>query len=118
MSVLVDTSVWINHFRDHDSELARLLEDEQVLTHPFIIGELACGQLRQRKEIIDLLHVLPCVSKATDDEVLFFIDRHRLMGVGLSLIDIHLLASCMTDRCRIWTAYKPLHSAAMKLNVV
>ena len=101
--VLVDSSVWINHFRKSDPQLTRLLSQELVLTHPFIIGELACGNLGNRKEIISLLCALPSVLKATDAELLFFIDEHRVMGKGLGLIDIHLLASAKLAVCALWT---------------
>lgn len=117
MTVLVDTSVWINHFRKANSALGTLLEEERVHVHPFVIGELACGQLRHRAEIINLLTALPFTTKATDDEVLFLIDRHRLMGKGLGLIDIHLLASSLTDRCHLWTADKPLAAVASRLKL-
>ena len=92
--VLVDTSVWIDHFRKKGRRLSDLLEQEEVLLHSFVIGELACGNLQNRKEIISLLHALPLATKADDDEVLIFLERHAIMGRGVGLIDVHLLASC------------------------
>ena len=95
--VLVDTSIWIDHFRKANGTLASLLEAEAVVIHPFVLGELACGNLSNRKEIIALLHALPSASKAEDDEILLFIERHHLMGCGIGLMDVHLLASCALD---------------------
>jgi len=95
--VLVDTSIWIDHFRKANGTLASLLEAEAVVIHPFVLGELACGNLSNRKEIIALLHALPSASKAEDDEILLFIERHHLMGRGIGLMDVHLLASCALD---------------------
>ena len=115
--ILVDTSIWINHLRTPSKLLAQLLDLEQVLTHPFVVGELACGNLANRKEIISLLHSLPFAPKADDDEVLFFIERHKLMGRGLGLVDAHLLASSTIGRASIWTAANNLRLAARDLGV-
>ena len=94
--VLVDTSIWIDHLRSANTRMARLLEDGEIVVHPFVIGELACGNLRNRSEILALLHALPQAPCVTDSEVLFFIERHSLAGQGLGLIDMHLLASSQT----------------------
>jgi predicted nucleic acid-binding protein len=115
--ILVDTSVWIDHLRNKNARLAALLEAGEVVIHPYVIGEIACGNLKNRKEIIALLHALPGTRKADDDEVLFFIERHQLNGRGIGLIDVHLLASCFMDDCRLWTADKRLCSIAEELNV-
>ncbi len=115
--VLVDTSVWIDHFRRSSRQLVGLLEAEEVALHSFVLGELACGNLRNRKEIIALLHSLPCCTKADDDEVLFFIERHGLMGRGVGLIDMHLLASCQLDSCWLWTRDKRLKALAEETGV-
>lgn len=117
MTVLVDSSIWVGHFRKADTRLIGLLDTEQVLTHPFIVGELACGQMKHREEVIALLMALPSATKASDDEVLFLIEEQRLMGRGLGLIDVHLLASCLTDRCQLWTADKALAAAASEMRV-
>jgi predicted nucleic acid-binding protein len=101
--VLVDTSVWIDHFRAGEARLARLLEDAEVVMHPFVVGELACGNLRSRREILSLLSDLPRVAPVSDDEALFFIERHRLHGRGLGLVDVHLLASCAVEGSRLWS---------------
>jgi len=109
---LVDSSIWMNHFRKPDAGLVALLDAGECCTHPFVIGEVACGNLRNRKEIIALLHALPCVRKADDDEILFFVERNSLHGRGVGLIDVHLLASCLTEPCALWTADKRLQAMA------
>ncbi len=116
--VLVDTSIWIDHLRSGNAKLTALLNDGEAAIHPFIIGELACGNLKNRKEIISLLHALPHIDKADDDEVLFFIEKHKLMGLGIGLIDIHLLASCKLGNSTILTKDKRLLDAANRLNLL
>lgn len=115
--ILADTSVWVDHFRRRDDALAELLDADDVVCHPFIIGELACGGIQNRPEILSLLAALPSLTKADDDEILAFIDHHDLMGQGLGLIDIHLLASCKLDGALLWTRDKKLRKAAAELNV-
>ena len=115
--VLVDTSVWIDHFRKASGKLASLLEAEEVAIHPFILGELACGNLGNRKEIIVLLHALPNATKVEDDEILLFIERHHLMGHGIGLIDAHILASCFLDSRLLWTRDKRLQCVAREMNI-
>lgn len=115
--VLVDTSVWVNHLRRHDDTLAALLEAGEIACHPFIIGELACGGIRNRQEILSLLSALPSLTTADDNEILLFIECHRLMGQGLGLIDIHLLASCKLTATPLWTRDKKLSNAATKLKL-
>ncbi|MCK4563557.1 MAG: PIN domain-containing protein [Verrucomicrobia bacterium] len=116
--VLVDTSIWIDHLRSGNAALSALLNDGDVAIHPFIIGELACGNLKNRKEIISLLHALPHIDKADDDEVLFFIEKHKLMGLGIGLIDCHLLASCKLGKARLLTKGKRLRDAAGRLDLL
>ena len=115
--ILVDTSIWINHLRTPSKRLAQLLDLEQVLIHPFVVGELACGNLANRKEIIALLHALPPAPKADDDEILFFVERHKLIGCGLGLVDVHLLASATIERASLWTAEHNLCRAARNLGI-
>ena len=115
--ILVDSSVWMDHFRKSIRRLAALLDAEDICIHPFVIGEVACGNLKNRKEIIALLHALPSVQKAHDDEILFFIERHGLSGRGVGLIDVHLLASCLIEHCYIWTADKRLHTLAAEMHI-
>jgi predicted nucleic acid-binding protein len=116
--ILVDTSVWIDHLRRTSRELVSLLETDQVLVHPFVIGELACGNLRNRGTILELLSALPQPLKTTDQETLFFIEERSLHGHGLGLIDIHLLASTVIlGTAQLWTLDSRLHAAAKRLGV-
>jgi predicted nucleic acid-binding protein len=115
--VLADTSVWVDHFRRGSPRLSALLDLGEVLCHPFVIGELACGNLRRRAEPLALLQALPSAQRATDEEVLAFIERHRLHGRGLGLVDMHLLASCALARALLWTADRRLRKAADDLGL-
>jgi hypothetical protein len=114
--ILVDTSVWIDHFRRNDPSLAVLLEGGRVLSHPFVIGELALGGLRRRDVILSALHDLPRANIATDDEALSFIARNTLFGQGVGYIDAHLLASAaLTPGASLWTRDKRLRAVADRL---
>ena len=115
--VLVDTSIWISHLTKGDTRLKALLGNAEVVCHPFVIGELACGNIRNRAEILSLLQALPMASVAQHDEVLQFIESRRLMGRGLGLIDVHLLASSRLTSVTLWTADKRLRAASVELNV-
>lgn len=116
--ILVDTSIWVDHLRVGDDGLATLLNRTQVVTHPFVIGELACGNLRNRTEVLSLMADLPQAVVATNVEVLFFIEQHRLMGRGIGYIDAHLLASVsLTSPTRIWTRDKRLGALAAELDI-
>lgn len=115
--VLVDTSVWVSHLRDGNSELADLLNDGRVLCHPFIVGELACGNLKDRGVIISYLQLLPMSIEAEHDEVLSFIENHRLMGKGLGYVEIHLIASAVLTGVPVWTLNKKLAQAADNLHI-
>lgn len=115
--VLVDTSVWISHLRGSEAELQRLLLSSNVACHPFVIGELACGNLANRAEILELLGRLPRVTSTRDEEVLAFISTHRLMGRGIGLIDAHLLASATRDECALWTQDRRLLRIAVAMGV-
>ena len=112
---LVDSSVWVNHFRRGDDELRALLDAGQVLCHPFIIGELACCSISNRSEILDLLKALPQVTIAEHDEVLHFLNENLLNGRGLGWTDLHLLASALLSKVRLWTTDRPLKRAAEDL---
>lgn len=116
--ILVDTSVWIGHLRSEDRKLTTLLNRDQVLIHTMVVGELACGNLRNRKEIMSLLGGLPRILVADHDEVIFFIERHELMGSGIGYVDAHLLAStALTQSARLWTHDLRLAQAAFELNL-
>ncbi|MBN1359217.1 MAG: PIN domain-containing protein [Sedimentisphaerales bacterium] len=115
--VLVDTSVWIAHLRSGVAHLGTLLEAGQVVCHLFVVGELACGKLVKRAEILTLLQTLPTAEVATDTEVLQFIEAHRLMEVGLGCVDVHLLASASLTHVSLLTLDRRLHAAASRLGV-
>jgi len=115
--VLADTSVWIQHFRYGETTLADLLSDGLVLMHPFVWGELACGNLKDRAVILSDLRALPPAKAASNEEVLRLIDDRRLSGRGLGWIDAHLLASALLSHCRLWTLDKTLMQAAAKLGL-
>jgi predicted nucleic acid-binding protein len=116
--ILVDTSVWVHHLRTMDKVLVRLLDIGTVLAHPFVIGELALGNLRQRHLTIRELHALPQATVATDQEVLHFIDRHQLHGISVGYVEAHLLASVsLTTNTMLWTRDKRLQAAAERLRL-
>ena len=111
MAVLVDTSVWIDHLRSGNHRLEGLLEHSQVVCHPFVVGEIACGKLSNRSEIPGLLQALPSVTEITSAEALFFIETHSLWGRGLGFVDIHLLAAAQVEGVSLWTRDRRLRSA-------
>ena len=113
--ILVDTSIWVTHLRQGSRQLEKLLMDAEVMCHPFIIGELACGNLKNRNEIISLLQSLPMASPIESDEFLFFIERNHLMGKGVGFVDVHLLASAQLTGVPLWTTDKWIKSAADQL---
>lgn len=116
--ILVDTSVWIEHLRGGLQLLAERLEAARVLMHPFVLGELACGNLKDRAQTLGLLSGLPKSEVATDAEVLAFIERRHLMGRGIGYIDAHLLAAtCLSDTTRLWTLDRRLAVVAESLAI-
>jgi predicted nucleic acid-binding protein len=116
--ILVDTSVWIDHLRHVEPALADQLDARLVLMHPFVLGEVACGNLRQREVVLPLMRDLPQAPSLTDDEALGFIDRHRLMGRGIGYIDIHLLGStALSGSTGLWTRDKRLAAVADDLGL-
>ena len=115
--MLVDTSVWVHHLRHGNAQLRALLEAARVWTHPFVIGELACGNLVKRVELLSHLGALPFVPIADHDEVLAFVDGRRLMGRGLGWIDMHLLASATLASVTLWTMDKNLRTVARELGL-
>ncbi len=110
--VLVDTSVWVSHFRETHDGLVDLLNKGEVACHPFIVGELACGSLKNRRNVISLLEALPMTILVDHEEVLAFIEGHGLMEKGLGYIDVHLLASAVLTGVPLWTFDKKLEKAA------
>jgi predicted nucleic acid-binding protein len=116
--ILVDTSVWIDHLNKTDHQLVSALEEGEVITHPFVIGELACGNIRNRAEILALLESLPPAREATHAEVLAMVERRKLMGIGLGYVDVHLLAAAaLTPSATLRTRDRRLASAATRLGL-
>jgi predicted nucleic acid-binding protein len=116
--ILADTSIWVDHLRSRNPVLSSLLDRTQILTHPFIIGEIALGHLRQRKAILELLQNLPHAQKADDGEVLLAIDNHSLAGEGLGYVDVHLLAAVqLTAGATLWTRDKRLLGVSGRMGV-
>jgi predicted nucleic acid-binding protein len=115
--VLLDTSVWIDHLRRGDDRAAALLERGDVVCHPLVIGELACGSLIRRAEILGLLGALPQATQATHAEIVGFIDGHCLHGQGLGLIEMHLLWAAASQTHVLWTRDRRLRQMAQRLRV-
>ena len=115
--MLVDTSVWVRHFRDGDAHLATALERAEVWTHPWVIGELACGRLSDRATVLGLLRALPWTPVAGVDEALALIERRSLMGRGIGWVDVQLLASALLAGIRVWTFERRLAAVAAELGV-
>ncbi|MBO9544636.1 PIN domain-containing protein [Caulobacter sp.] len=115
--ILVDTSVWIDHLRISNATLARLLGEGRVLVHSFVIGELALGNLRQRAALLEALRQMPQAKVAADEEVFGFIETHRLHGLGIGYVDVHLLASARLTGSRFWTRDQRLAVVAERLDL-
>lgn len=116
--ILVDTSVWIDHLRGGNAKLKALLSNAAVLIHPFVIGELACGNLHNRLQILNLLGDLPKSRVAADKEVMYFIEQNALMGRGIGYVDAHLLASVsLSSPARLWTVDRKLENVASDLGL-
>jgi len=115
--VLADTSVWISHFRGSTSHLSKLLNRGIIATHPFVIGELSCGNMKDQEEILELMEALPEAVGAEHEEVMEFIDSQGLRGHGLGWVDAHLLASALLTSTPIWTENKHLARTAAILNI-
>jgi predicted nucleic acid-binding protein len=116
--ILVDTSIWVDHLRSRDNRLGGLLDAASVVMHPFVLGELACGNVRRHDEVLGLLNMLPSCPVATEPEALEFIGRRALMGRGLGYIDVHLLASvALVPGMRLWTRDRRLAEEASRLRL-
>jgi hypothetical protein len=116
--ILVDSSVWIDHLRSGNAALSAALEQGLVLTHPFVVGELACGNIANRREVMALLRNLSVAPVATHAETLVFIEARSLMGRGIGYIDAHLLASAaLSDGARLWTKDRRLGLLAQELRL-
>jgi hypothetical protein len=116
--VLVDTSIWIDHLRKSDAALIQLLDAQQVLMHPYIIGELACGSLNPRADVLNLLSMLPSARLADTHEVLYFIEANQFYGRGIGYVDAHLLSSVALERsATLWTRDKRLFQLAQTIGL-
>jgi predicted nucleic acid-binding protein len=115
--ILADTNIWIKHFREVDDELVSHLMNGFVTIHPYIIGELACGHLANRAEILTLLQALPSLHVIETMEILQFMDNNTLMGRGLGYVDIQLLASAIVGNAVLWTYDRRLNEAANELGI-
>ncbi len=119
MLILADTNIWVDHLHHGHERLAAWLAQSQVVVHPMIIGELACGSLRQRDKVLRLLQLLPRACVASDEAVLDFLHEHKLYSKGLGWVDMHLLcATAMTPHCRLWTNDQRLKAQAQSLNLL
>jgi len=115
--ILVDTSVWVEHLRLGLPRLATLLQEGEVLIHPWVIGELACGNLHNRQQVLELLQGLPAATVASDAEVLLLIEGEQVMGRGIGYVDAHLLASARLSHCRLWTQDSRLAAVVLEEGV-
>lgn len=115
--VLVDTSVWVRHLREGDSDLERLLHDGKVMCHPYIVGEIACGNMKNRSEILSLIQDLPQAIPAQHEEILRFIESNHLMGRGLGYSDVHLSASALLTGIPMWSYDKRLNEVNEMLGI-
>jgi predicted nucleic acid-binding protein len=116
--ILVDTSVWVDHLRRGDTHLSAALEGSNVAMHLMVLGELACGNLKDRETLLALWRNLPQLAAATDAEALFFLERNRLWGRGVGYIDVHLLASVsLNAEARLWTRNRRLRETAEQLGL-
>lgn len=115
--IMVDTSVWVAHFKGGHRHLKELLHNTQVLCHDFIVGELACGNLKNRGEILNLLKALPRAPLLSQEEILYFIEHHALMGSGIGFVDAHLLASARLSSSPLWTLDNSLQRVTLKLGL-
>jgi predicted nucleic acid-binding protein len=116
--ILVDTSVWVDHLRRRDPQLVELLESHQVACHPFVIGEIACGRLRRREEILSLLAALPPSPVLDHAEALVFLEGRDLVASGIGWIDVHLLGAAVLGRLHLWTRDARLEKAGKRLGLV
>ena len=115
--ILVDTSVWVDHLRRGIPLLGDLLNKGEVTTHPFVIGELACGNLQNRAEILSLLACLPSVTIATHEEAMHAVEANSLQGTGIGWVDVHLVASALLNRAPIWTRDQKLLAVAERVGI-
>jgi len=118
VNVLLDTSVWIRHFKTSNLRVVQLLESESVVSHEFVVAELACGSLKSREETLGYLKELVALPTVSTQEILLFIETKKLYSRGIGLIDAHLLASTLImPDTQLWTADKRLENIAQELGL-
>ncbi|MFO7671707.1 MAG: PIN domain-containing protein [Bacteroidales bacterium] len=115
--ILVDTSIWIDHLHNSNKDLKELLLSNQVCIHPCILGELSCGNISNRTEVLSLLRALSIIDSVLDEEVLVLIEDRKLYGKGLGFIDVHLLASALVHHVLIWTRDTSLNRVAKEFGI-
>ena len=115
--ILVDTSVWVDHLRRSNRHLVEVLNAGVALSHPYVVGELACGQIGNRSEVLELMQSLPTPRLASIEELLPFIDRHKLGGRGVGFVDVSLLASAALEKVPLWTLDRRLKQLAQDLEL-
>jgi predicted nucleic acid-binding protein len=115
--ILVDTSIWVNHLRRRDGVLIAHLEAGEVLCHPFVIGEIGLGLLKQRHEVLALMAALPPALVVGHDEIMAFVEQRGLAGLGVGWVDVHLAASAVVSRAKLWTADRRLADVARSLRI-
>lgn len=114
--ILVDTSVWIDFLRNDNEKLTTLLTEGQVFIHPLIVGELSCGNIKNRIQFLNLINDLPTLPETTHSEVLSFIENNRIYGKGVGYFDLHILCSAIISNVSLWTLDKRLEKIAKKHN--
>jgi predicted nucleic acid-binding protein len=115
--ILVDTSVWADHIRRKNERMVTLMADGRILIHPFVVGELALGNLENRDVYLTSLNSLPTSTMATDNEVMTMIETEALFGSGIGYVDAHLLAAARLSQAKLWTSDKRLHAASVRLGL-
>jgi len=115
--ILVDSSIWIDHFRSRNRHLTELLDRRAALMHPFVLGELAAGHLPSRTSTITYFRKLPHSIFVSNDEVHYLIESRKLFGLGVGFLDMHLLASALMQNAKLWTRDRRLHKAASEVDV-
>jgi predicted nucleic acid-binding protein len=114
---LVDTSVWVEHFRRHNAKLAALLDRGEVVCHPFVVGELSLGSMRKRDEVLTLLSELSTAPVVAHEDALAFVERRELAGRGIGWVDVHLAASALVGRLTLWTLDRRLADVARAVRI-
>lgn len=115
--ILVDTSIWVHHLRRRDAVLSAHLAAGDILCHPYVIGEISLGLLKQRREVLELLAALPSALVVNHDEAMAFVEQRGLAGMGVGWVDVHLAASAVISHAKLWTADRRLAEVARVLRL-